>query len=83
MANEEVKKWLVSYDHKDGRKGTVEVTTKIADSEAFNYGNRKCGILIEKGCDGVGYDLRYAKGNLHMVMIEGYFGSGLVNCAEA
>ena len=25
------KKWLVTYDHKDGRAGTVEVETEVAE----------------------------------------------------
>lgn len=75
------KKWLVTYDHKDGRAGTVEVETEVADSGAFAYGNRKAGVLRESG-QMYGYDLRYCKGDLHKVMLDEYFGKGLVNAEE-
>ena len=32
---DEVKRWNVKYSHKDGRSGTIEVTTEVGKSEAF------------------------------------------------
>lgn len=75
------KKWLVTYDHKDGRAGTVEIETEVADSGAFAYGNGKAGVLRECG-QTFGYDLRYCKGDLHRVMLDEYFGNGLVKAEE-
>ena len=75
------KKWLVTYDHKDGRAGTVEVETEVTDSGAFAYGNRKAGVL-RIGREAYGYDLRYSSGDLHRVMLDGFFGKGLVNTEE-
>lgn len=75
------KKWLVTYDHKDGRAGTVEVMTEVSDSGAFAYGNRKAGALwVERQM--FGYDLRYCKGDLHRVMLDEFFGAGLVKAEE-
>ena len=75
----EYKKWMVSYNHRDGRKGTVRVTTEVTDSKAFDYGNGKCGaIMFEDGYNEV-YDLRYsAAKDLHLIMLEIFFGDGLV-----
>ena len=75
------KKWQVTFDHKDGRNGQVEVTTIVTDSPAFQYGNGKAGVLKE-GSSRQPYDLRYASGNLHRVMIEDYFGAGLIEAVE-
>lgn len=77
----DVRRWNVEYDHKDGRKGTVGVVTEIKKSAGFDYGNGKCGILIVDGWM-TSYDLRYCAGNLHMAMIETYFGRGLVAATE-
>lgn len=74
----EVKKWKVEYDHKDGRSGVVDVTTEISDSGAFKYGNGKCGAIQINDGEQTVYDLRYNHGDLHMVMIEDWFGKGLV-----
>ena len=73
----EVKKWKVEYDHKDGRSGVVDVTTEIRDS-ASKYGNGKCGAIQINDGEQTVYDLRYNHGDLHMVMIEDWFGKGLV-----
>lgn len=79
---EEIKKWLIAYDHKDGRSGTVEATTEIHKSGGFDYGNGKSGGLTIDGYT-FGYDLRYCREkNLHMVMIREYFGKGLVKATE-
>lgn len=78
----EVKRYEVEYDHEDGRKGTIIVTTEVQDSGATKYGNGKGGRLTPQGCEGFGYDLRYAHGDLHMVMIRNYFGDGLVSATE-
>lgn len=77
----EVKKWKIAYDHHDGRSGTVEATTEIRKSGAFEYGNGKSGALIVDGRL-TGYDLRYASGDLHRVMLNEYFGKGLVEATE-
>ena len=69
--------WDVTYDHEDGRKGTVRVTTEVFDSGASSYGNGKAGILRE-GHSKVSYDLRYVHGDLHVAMLNEYFGEGLV-----
>ena len=77
-----IKKWKVKYDHKDGRSGEVDVITKIFYSRAFDYGNQKGGELIINGVM-QSYDLRYNKeSDLHMVMIQDYFGNGLVEVKE-
>lgn len=73
--------WNVKYDHKDGRAGVVSVVTHIKESGAFRYGNNKYGILIV-GDYRHGYDLRYNKGDLHKVMINDYFGDGIVEITE-
>ena len=79
--NSETKKWEVAYSHADGRSGTVNVTTEVQDSGAFQYGNGKAGALIIDGYP-TGYDLRYAHGDLHRVMLNEYFGNGLVTAKE-
>ena len=83
----EKKSWMVKYNHIDGRKGTVKVTTEIQDSFSFDYGNGKCGLLTVSDLGRYPshqvYDLRYNNAkDLHMVMIESYFGSGLVEAKE-
>ena len=77
----ERKIWLVEYDHKDGRSGTVRVETEVGESGAFEYGNRKAGVLLVDGYAN-GYDLRYCHGDLHKVMLSNYFGAGLVSAKE-
>lgn len=78
----ETKKWIVEYSHSDGRNGTVEVTTEVGKSGAFKYGNGKCGAMIVDGFT-QGYDLRYCtKKDLHRVMLDEYFGAGLVKAEE-
>lgn len=80
---ESIKTWVVEYDHKDVRHGQVKVETEVTDSRANRYGNGKCGCLTVGGETTV-YDLRYTKGeDLHKVMIEQFFGSGLVKATEA
>ena len=79
--NRERKYWVVEYDHKDGRKGTSNVTTEVADAGAFQYGNGKAGLLTTDGFK-QGYDLRYCHGDLHKVMLDNYFGKGLVSAKE-
>lgn len=77
-----IKNWKVEYDHKDGRKGTLDVTTEIEKSGAFDYGNGLCGRIIVNGCDR-NYDLRYCTSDdLHRVMLKEYFGRGLVSATE-
>lgn len=75
------KTWNVSYDHKDGRKGTVKVITEVERGKGSLYGNQKHGRLTVV-TSSVVYDLRYNKGNLHMAMLKNYFGSGFVNAVE-
>ena len=78
----EMKKWVIEYAHDDGRSGTIEATTEIRKSGAFDYGNGMGGALTINGYDNV-YDLRYCKEkDLHMVMIKDYFGKGLVKATE-
>lgn len=78
----EVKNWKVKYNHADGRKGTVNVTTEIGKSGGFQYGNGKCGLLTVEDFS-QGYDLRYCMAqDLHKVMLEDYFGKGLVEAIE-
>lgn len=80
--NKEIKKWNVEYNHRDGRKGTIEAITEIGDSQSFNYGNGKYGGLVVGDWE-QGYDLRYCmEKDLHMVMIKDYFGKGLVKATE-
>lgn len=78
---EESKKWLVEYNHADGRKGTVEVITAVGKSGAFRYGNGKC-CTITVGDYTQCYDMRYVTGDLHKVMLKGFFGDGLVKATE-
>lgn len=82
MINEERKRWLVEYDHADGRKGTVEVVTEVAEYGGFQYGNGKAGRLTTENGTHYGYDLRYSHGDLHKVMLDAYFGEGLVSATE-
>lgn len=78
----DTKRWSIEYSHKDGRSGTVNVTTEVGESGGFQYGNGKGGALIIDGYP-YGYDLRYSReSDLHMAMIEDYFGSGLVKATE-
>lgn len=75
------KRWLVEYAHADGRQGKIEAITEIEKSGGFQYGNGKAGLLTV-GDFSQGYDLRYEKGDLHMLMIKDYFGRGLVKAVE-
>ena len=77
----EVKRWNVAYSHKDGRAGLVEVETEIQQSGAFQYGNGKAGCLTVDGYQRF-YDLRYEHGDLHRLMLEDYFGKGIVEVVE-
>lgn len=78
----EKKNWLVKYDHKDGRKGATEATTEIQKSSCFSYGNGKSGLLTVGNFEQA-YDLRYNREkDLHMVMLESFFGKGLVEAKE-
>ena len=78
----EVKQWEVEHNHRDGRSGTIKATTEIGKSGAFEYGNGKCGLLTVGDYEH-GYDLRYCMADdLHMVMLEDYFGKGLVKATE-
>lgn len=78
----ETKRWSIEYSHSDGRAGTIEATTEISKSGAFSYGNGKSGALTIDGYPTV-YDLRYnSSKDLHMAMIEDYFGKGLVRATE-
>ena len=79
----ETKKWIVEYDHKDGRKETIELKTEVQETKGFHYGNGKSGAIFIN--DFVqGYDLRYNSKDrdLHMAMIKDYFGKGLVKATE-
>lgn len=78
------KRWIVEYDHKDGRKGTVEIETEVTKSPCFEYGNGKAGILrIQKYKESKLYDLRYCKEkDLHRAMVKDFFGDGLVKATE-
>ena len=76
------KRWKVTYAHADGRSGVVECETEVQDSGCFQYGNGKAGGLTV-GDFFQGYDLRYASGSdLHRVMLDEYFGRGLVKAEE-
>lgn len=78
----EVKYWKVEYDHKDGRKGIVDVKTEVTESKAFKYGNGKAGFLTVDGYTQQ-LDLRYInEKDLHMVMLQNYFEDGLVTAIE-
>lgn len=79
-----MKKWNVTYNHEDGRNGVVEVTTDVTESKSKPvYGNGKFGCLFVDGLT-VAYDLRYHKDeDLHMAMIQDYFGEGFVKAVEA
>ena len=78
---EEMKKWIVEYDHKDGRSGKIKVITAISQGSEFQYGNGKGGC-IKIGDHIWVYDLRYNKGDLHKVMLNDYFGKGIVSVIE-
>ena len=79
----EVKRWMVEYDHKDGRNGKAEATTEIYKSGDFSYGNGMAGrINVNDDAWARNYDLRYEKGDLHRLMLADYFGNGLVNAIE-
>lgn len=78
---EEIRTWMVEYDHKDGRSGKVTARTEVTKGGGFQYGNGKAGCLKVGDYTRV-YDLRYNKGDLHRVMIDDYFGSGLVAVTE-
>lgn len=78
----EIKRWEVEYNHDDGRSGTVEVTTEVGKSAAFQYGNGKYGA-ITVGEFEQGYDLRYClEKDLHKVLLDEYFGKGLIKATE-
>ena len=78
----EIKKWVVEYDHKDGRHGTIEATTEIGKSGGFQYGNGKAGLLTIGSFEQC-YDLRYNRDkDLHMLMLKDYFGKGMVKATE-
>ena len=78
----EVKRWNVAYSHEDGRSGRVEVETEVGESGAFQYGNGKYGALMVGDFE-QGYDLRYSSAkDLHRVMLDDYFGKGLVEAVE-
>ena len=83
MAKKEItKNWRVEYDHKDGRKGTVEATTIVGKSDGFQYGNGKYGALIIGDTDW-GYDLRWnTEKDLHRAILRDYFGKGLVKATQ-
>lgn len=79
----EVKKWVVEYNHSDGRSGTIECITEVGKSGSFDYGNGKSGVLTV-GDFVQGYDLRYnSSKDLHVAMLEDYFGKGLVRATES
>ena len=79
----ETKRWSVEYSHDDGRSGTVEAVTEIERVKEPYYGNGKYGALTVNGEYKYGYDLRYNRErDLHMVMINAYFGKGLVKATE-
>ena len=73
----EFKSWEVTYDHKDGRSGTLKVETEVTEDKASKYGNGKSGCL-RIGTTKELYDLRYEHGDPHKAMIESYFGTGLI-----
>ena len=80
--NNEKKKWIIEYAHEDGRSGIVEAETEVGKSGGFQYGNGKYGVLIV-GNSEQGYDLRYCTAkDLHRVMLNEYFGKGLVKATE-
>lgn len=71
--------WVVSYDHHDGRSGKVPVTTTLEKVPESRYGNKTYGNICigDEYLTSRTYDLRYQTGNLHLLMIEDYFGTGL------
>lgn len=78
----ETKRWKVEFDYKDGRKGTVEFITEVGESDGFRYGNGKYGALIDGNFEQAN-DLRYVPANdLHRVILNEYFGDGLVKAEE-
>lgn len=75
------KTWNVTYDHEDGRNGTIRVTTEVEKVDN-QYGNQKYGRMVVERFAQV-YDLRYNKDkDLHMAMLNDYFGKGLVKAEE-
>jgi len=80
--NNDVKRWKIVYAHEDGRSGTVEAVTEIQKGGGFQYGNGLAGGLTIDGYT-TGYDLRYEHGDLHKVMLDSYFGKGLVRATES
>lgn len=78
----DIRKWVVrSGNCKDYVVNSFDVTTIVEDSEGFQYGNGKCGVLTLEGYT-YSYDMRYCKGDLHMAMIEMYFGKNLVDAVD-
>ena len=78
----DIRKWVVrSGNCKDYVVNSFDVTTMVEDSAGFQYGNGKCGVLTLEGYT-YSYDLRYCKGDLHMAMIEMYFGKNLVDAVD-
>ena len=76
------KKWKVVYSHDDGRSGTVEAVTELQKDESIMYGNKTYGSLSVNNERVNVYDLRYSRGDLHRIMLEEYFGQGLVEATE-
>lgn len=75
------KKWVVEYDHKDGRKGKANAITTLCKVDD-TYGNQTYGHF-ETEHYATNYDLRYCReSDLHRVMLESYFGDGIVNVFE-
>ena len=67
----DIKRWRITYDHKDGRSGTVEAETEIQKSGGFEYGNGKAGgITVGSGEPRI-YDLRYEMNNPDMIDADG------------
>lgn len=78
----DIRKWVVrSGNCRDYVVNKFDVTTVVEDSAGFQYGNGKCGVLTLEGYT-YSYDLRYCKGDLHMAMIEMYFGKNLVDAVD-
>lgn len=77
-----MKKWLVAYDHGDGRYGLVTVMTELTETKCQLYGNEKVGVLIVDGLQEI-FDLRYCRDkDLHFSMLKSYFGAGLYGVKE-
>lgn len=75
----EIMNWIVFFDHHDGRSGKVSVSTILEKVPESRYGNKTYGSICVADDDlsSRTYDLRYETGNLHLLMIEDFFGSGL------